>query len=50
MLTDVTREVFSHRKMLLLSYFAIKYHMTISLPDFEHMTQQRIRKNIILVE
>lgn len=50
MLDDVSSEDFTLQKnhLRLLSYFAKKYYLTILLPDFEHLTKQQIRENIIL--
>lgn len=45
------REMLSptEKNMRFYSYFAKKFNLTILLPDFEILTQQKIRENIILV-
>lgn len=52
MLHDVSKEVLEYRKNKCASFILLgkKYHPKVLLPNFEQLTQQRFRENIILAQ
>lgn len=48
MLNEVLREVFTHRKnMRHVSFIVTNYYLPTLLPNFEKLTKQQIREDLI---